>query len=189
MKYGYARVSTKSQELGRQLDMLSDCDFIFQEKMSGVHSNRPELNKLKETAIEGDTLVIESFSRLGRSTKDLIDLVDFFEAKGVKLVSLKENFDTSTPQGKLMMTVFQAFSQFERDIIAERTKEGLAAARARGRVGGRPSLISKKNKKKVDIAFAVELLRSGECSVKEICKNTGISKASLYRYAGAMEEN
>lgn len=87
-----------------------------------------------------DQIIIESFSRLGRSTKDLIDLVYFFEQKGVKVISVKENFDTQTPQGKLMMTVFQAFSQFERDIIVERTKEGLISARARGNIGGRPKV-------------------------------------------------
>lgn len=84
----------------------------------------------------GDIVVVESFSRLGRSTKDLIDLVNYFEENNVKLISVKENFDTTTPQGRLMMTVFQAFSQFERDLIVERTKEGLKSARARGRIGG-----------------------------------------------------
>ena len=106
--------------------------------MTGTKANRPQLNRLKDKLRPDDTVIVESFSRLGRSTKDLIDLVNYFEEHNVKLISLKENFDTVTPQGRLMMTVFQAFSQFERDLIVERTKEGLKSARARGRKGGRP---------------------------------------------------
>ncbi|OOL79725.1 resolvase, partial [Enterococcus faecium] len=113
--YGYARVSTRSQELNRQLDLLNEqnCNEILTEKMTGTKAVRPQLNRLKDKIRPGDTVIVESFSRLGRSTKDLIDLVTYFEEHHVKLVSLKENFDTSTPHGRLMMTVFQAFSQFE----------------------------------------------------------------------------
>lgn len=133
--YGYARVSTRQQELARQLKLLEkyNCNEILTEKMTGTKSNRPELNRLKDKLRPGDIVVVESFSRLGRSTKDLIDLVNYFEENNVKLISVKESFDTTTPQGRLMMTVFQAFSQFERDLIVERTKEGLKSARARGR--------------------------------------------------------
>ncbi|HBK5874508.1 TPA: recombinase family protein, partial [Enterococcus faecium] len=137
---------------------------------------RPQLNRLKDKIRPGDTVIVESFSRLGRSTKDLIDLVTYFEEHHVKLVSLKENFDTSTPHGRLMMTVFQAFSQFERDLIVERTKEGLKSARARGRKGGRPRVNQK------DVDRAVKLYKSQVYSVKEITEMTGISKATLYRY-------
>ncbi|OFP04339.1 resolvase, partial [Enterococcus sp. HMSC076D08] len=133
-------------------------------------------NRLKDKIRPGDTVIVESFSRLGRSTKDLIDLVTYFEEHHVKLVSLKENFDTSTPHGRLMMTVFQAFSQFERDLIVERTKEGLKSARARGRKGGRPRVNQK------DVDRAVKLYKSQVYSVKEITEMTGISKATLYRY-------
>ena len=176
--YGYARVSTQHQDLNRQLDLLAkqNCNEILTEKMTGTKSNRPELNRLKDKLRPGDTVVVESFSRLGRSTKDLIDLVTYFEEQDVKLVSLKENFDTTTPQGRLMMTVFQAFSQFERDLIVERTKEGLQSARARGRIGGRPRV----NKR--DIERAVKLYGSKAYSGKEITEMTGISKATLYRY-------
>ena len=133
--YGYARVSTRQQELALQLYLLEkyNCNEILTEKMTGTKSNRPELNRLKDKLRPGDIVVVESFSRLGRSTKDLIDLVNYFEENNVKLISVKESFDTTTPQGRLMMTVFQAFSQFERDLIVERTKEGLKSARARGR--------------------------------------------------------
>ena len=151
--YGYARVSTQQQELIRQLDMLKEynCDEILTEKMSGTKSERPELIRLKDKVRPGDTLVIESFSRLGRSTKDLIELVEYFEGKGVKLISIKENFDTNTPQGRLMLTVFQAFSQFERDLIAQRTREGLISARARGRKGGRPKVKDKNIEKAIKL--------------------------------------
>lgn len=176
--YGYARVSTQHQDLNRQLDLLAEqnCNEILTEKMTGTKSNCPELNRLKDKLRPGDTVVVESFSRLGRSTRDLIDLVTYFEEQDVKLVSLKENFDTTTPQGRLMMTVFQAFSQFERDLIVQRTKEGLQSARARGRIGGRPRV----NKR--DIERAVKLYESKAYSGKEITEMTGISKATLYRY-------
>ncbi len=176
--YGYARVSTRQQELARQLDLLKkyNCNEILTEKMTGTKANRPELNRLKDKLRPGDIVVVESFSRLGRSTKDLIDLVNYFEEHDVKLISLKENFDTSTPQGRLMMTVFQAFSQFERDLIVERTKEGLKSARARGRQGGRPKVNSR------EITKAINLYHTEQYSVKEIVEMTGISRATLYRY-------
>jgi len=176
--YGYARVSTQQQDLSRQVDLLEtyNCNEILTEKMTGTKADRPELDRLKDKLRPGDMVVVESFSRLGRSTKDLIDLVNYFEDHDVKLVSNKENFDTSTPQGRLMMTVFQAFSQFERDLIVERTKEGLKSARARGRKGGRPTVDQKA------ITKAIKLYHTEEYSVKEIEEMTGISKATLYRY-------
>ncbi|HZK52955.1 MAG TPA: recombinase family protein [Desulfosporosinus sp.] len=176
--YGYARVSTQQQELIRQLDMLKqyNCTEILTEKISGTKANRPELNRLKDKIRPGDTLIIESFSRLGRSTKDIIELAEYFENKNVKLISIKENFDTNTPQGKLMLTVFQAFSQFERDLIVQRTKEGLESARARGRKGGRPKVKDK------NIEKALNLYNSKEYSVSEIVAMSGISQATLYRY-------
>jgi|SRR5699024_10243699 len=176
--YGYARVSTQKQDLSRQLDILENynCNEILTEKMTGTKSNRPELERLKDKLRPGDLVVVESFSRLGRSTKDLIDLVNYFEEHDVKLVSHQENFDTTTPQGRLMMTVFQAFSQFERDLIVERTKEGLKSARARGRKGGRPKVDNK------NISRAINLYHTEEYSVKEIVEMTRISGATLYRY-------
>lgn len=178
MVYGYARVSTRQQDLSRQLDLLEryECHKIYTEKISGIRTNRPELNKLKKRVKENDKIIIESFSRLGRSTKDLIDLVYFFERKGVKVISIKENFDTQTPQGKLMMTVFQAFSQFERDIIVERTKEGLDSARARGNIGGRPRIDPKL------IQYALNLYQKEGRTVVDICAQTGIKRSTFYRY-------
>lgn len=181
--YGYARVSTQSQDLERQLDILLkySCDVILKEKVSGVKSNRPELLKLKSKVRPGDTVVVESWSRLGRSTKDLIELVEFFKVNHVKIISDKENLDTDTPQGKLMLTVFQAFSEFERDLIVQRTLEGLKSARARGRVGGRPKVDQKK------LAKAVQLYESGQ-PMADISDLTNISKATIYREVNRQKE-
>lgn len=177
MVIGYARVSTEQQELARQTDALTayGVDELYTEKMTGTKASRPELDKVKMIVRKDDTVVIESLSRLGRSSKDLLNLIDEWDAKGVKLVSLKENIDTSTPTGKLLLTVLSAICQFERDITVQRTQEGLKAARARGRKGGRP----KANLKAVE--RAVRLYNSQTQSIKEITEITGISSATLYR--------
>lgn len=177
--FGYARVSTEQQNLDRQLDLLKahGVDMIYNEKMTGTKRDRPELTKLLDRMTEGDTVVIESLSRLGRSTKDLIALVELFEARGVHLVSLKESIDTSTPTGKLLFTLMSAIAQFERDVIADRTREGLKAARARGRKGGRPGTDSHKLKQ------ALKLYEAKQHTVREIEELTGVKKATLYRAA------
>ena len=176
--FGYTRVSREQQSLDRQLDMLQarGVDFIYNEKMTGTKRDRPELTKLLDRVTEGDTVVIESLSRLGRSTKDLIELVEFFEQKGVHLISLKEAIDTGTPTGKLLFTLMSALAQFERDVIADRTREGLKAARARGRAGGRPRTDQHK------VRQAIKLYQAGQHSVREIEELTGVKKATLYRY-------
>ena len=175
--FGYARVSTEQQNLDRQLDALKNygCDVIFNEKITGTKRDRPELEKLLDRMTVGDTVVVESLSRLGRSTKDLIELTELFEQNGVHLVSLKEQIDTSTATGKLLFTLMSAIAQFERDVIADRTREGLAAARARGRNGGRPRINSE------DIKKAIKLYRTKQYSIKEIEELTGVKKATLYR--------
>lgn len=176
-KIGYARVSTVEQNLDRQLDMLRSygVDKIYTEKMTGTKRDRPELNQLLERMETGDTVVIESLSRLGRSTKDLIELVELFEKRGVQLVSLKESIDTSTSTGKLLFTIMSALAQFERDVLADRTREGLKAARARGHFGGRPKTDARK------VCQAVKLYRAGQHTVREIEELTGVKKATLYR--------
>ncbi len=128
--FGYTRVSTEQQNLDRQLDMLKGygVDYIYNEKMTGIKRNRPELEKMLERLTASDTVVIESLSRLGRSTKDLIWLMEIFNQKGVNLVSLKESIDTTTSTSKLLFTLMSALVQFERDVIADRTREGLASA-------------------------------------------------------------
>ena len=175
--FGYARVSTEQQNLDRQLDALKryGAQIIYNEKMTGTKKDRPELNKLIERLAPGDTVVIESLSRLGRSTKDLISLMEMFESKQVNVVSLKESIDTTSSTGKLVFTIMSAIAQFERDIIADRTKEGLKAARARGRNGGRPKAAADK------VRQAVKLYSSGDYTVKEIEQLTGIKKSTLYR--------
>lgn len=177
MTLGYARVSTDGQNLDRQIDALNKygVDILFNEKMSGTKRERPELNKLIERMSAGDTVVIESLSRLGRSTKDLIGLMELFRERGVNLVSLKESIDTSSSTGKLLFTLMSALAQFERDLISERTVEGLKAARARGRIGGRP----KKNDDQ--IKKAVKMYNTKQYSLKEIEEMTGIKKSTLYR--------
>jgi len=175
--FGYARVSTESQNLDRQLDALQKygVDHIYNEKMTGTKKDRPELDKMLDRMTEGDTVVIESLSRLGRSTKDLIELVELFNQQNVNLVSLKESIDTSTPTGKLLFTLMSAIAQFERDVIADRTKEGLKSARARGRIGGRPKTNGDAVKK------AVKLYKTGQYTIKEIEELTGVKKDTLYR--------
>ena len=175
--FGYARVSTEQQNLDRQLDELKKygCDIIYNEKMTGTKRSRPELSKLLDRMTEGDTVVIESLSRLGRSTKDLIELTELFHQKGVHLVSLKEQIDTSTSTGKLLFTLMSAIAQFERDVIADRTREGLCAARTRGRMGGRPKTDPDAVRK------AVKLYHTQQYSIKEIEDLTGVKKSTLYR--------
>lgn len=175
--FGYARVSTEQQNLDRQLDALKKygVDMIFNEKMTGTKRERPELNKLIDRITEGDTVVVESLSRLGRSTKDLIELTELFQSKGVHLVSLKEQIDTSTSTGKLLFTLMSAIAQFERDVIVDRTKEGLKSARARGRMGGRPKANPDAVKK------AVKLYHAGAYTICEIEELTNVKKSTLYR--------
>ena len=181
--FGYARVSTEAQNLDRQIDALKKygVDMIYNEKMTGTKRDRPELSKMLDRMTEGDTVVVESLSRLGRSTKDLIELTELFERRGVHLVSLKESIDTSTSTGKLLFTLMSAIAQFERDVIADRTKEGLRSARARGRTGGRPKANPDAVRK------GVKLYRTGQYSVKEIEELTGVKKSTLYRNLRQMD--
>jgi DNA invertase Pin-like site-specific DNA recombinase len=179
MVIGYARVSTQDQNLDRQLDALNKagCERIFNEKMTGTHSARPELQMMLMTLRAGDTLVVESFSRLSRSTKDLLDMVEKLTRLGVHLVSLKEDLDTNTATGKMMLTVMSALSQFERDLIAERTKEGLNAARARGRHGGRPRSGTEKDRQQAYAMYEANIM-----SCQEIANKFGVSLSTLNRW-------
>lgn len=185
VKIGYARVSTQDQNLDRQLDNLrsTGCERIFNEKMTGTKSDRPELKTMLLTLRAGDVLVIDSFSRLSRSTKDLLDLVEKLTAMDVHLVSLKENLDTTTATGKLMLTMLSALSQFERDLIAERTIDGLKAARARGRCGGRPRLGSDKDRKQALAMYHANAMTNGE-----IAEKFGVSTRTLNRWIKAEKQ-
>lgn len=186
MLLGYSRVSTQDQNLDRQIDQLKEagCEKIFCEKITGTKKDRTELDRLLDQIRPGDTIIISELTRLSRSTKDLFQIVELIEKKGANIKSLKEVWvDTTTPQGKLMFTIFAGISQFERDLISQRTKEGLFSARARGRKGGRPS----KAKKEVDLAL--KMYDSKEYSISEISKATGVSKTSLYRYIELRENS
>ena len=141
MRFGYARVSTKEQNLDRQLDQLAaaNVDRVFSDKISGAKESRPELDKMLSMLREGDTVIVCSYDRLARSSKQLFDLAERFNANGIALVSLKEGTDTSTPQGRFFFAMCAAMAQFERELIKERQAEGIAAAKARGRQFGRPA--------------------------------------------------
>ena len=183
MRIGYARCSTADQNLDWQLDALKKegCDeqHIFQEKASGTKKDRPELELMLRTLRKGDTVVVCELTRLSRSTKDLFELVDRISAAGADIKSIKECWlDTTTPHGKLLFTIFAGVSQFERDLTHERTMEGLAAARARGRKGGRPKADTKA------IEQALALYDAKTIPLKDILKTTGISRATLYSYLG-----
>lgn len=186
MLIGYARVSTLEQNLDRQIDQLkkAGCQRLFTEKISGMKKDRPELDRLLDHIRPGDAIIITELTRLSRSTKDLFRLIDIIERKGANIKSLKEAWvDTTTPQGKLMFTIFAGISQFERDLISKRTKEGLSSARARGRKGGRPPTSKK------DIDLALKMYDSKEYSIAEITKATKVSKTSLYRYIKKRENS
>jgi len=179
MIFGYARVSTQDQNLERQIDRLQQlgCERIFQEKITGSKKERPELDKLLNQMRVGDVIVVTELTRLSRSVRDLFALVDMIHQKGAHLKSLKEPWlDTTTPQGKLLFAVFAGVSQFERDLISERTKEGITSARARGRKGGRPP------KSQKGIELALKMHEDKNYSISEIVKATGIGKTTLYRY-------
>lgn len=183
LKIGYARVSTKDQNLDLQLDALRKAGcadtYIYKEEISGVSKERPQLKKLLEQVREGDVVVIWKLDRLGRSLADLVHLVNEIQGKGAGLLSLQDSIDTTTPQGKLTFHIFAAIAEFEREIIRERTNAGLASARARGRKGGRPLGLSKEAK--ITAAAATSLYQQKR-SVAEICATLSISKKTFYKY-------
>lgn len=181
MIYGYARVSTADQKLDMQLDALkaAGCDKIYKEKISAA-KERPELAKVLKVIKRGDVLVVWKLDRLGRSLRHLIDTVNALEDAGVKFISLNDNINTQTAQGRLIFNIFASLAEFERDIIRERTNAGLTAARARGRKGGRPPGLSTETQLKV--RYAKELYENKETPVKDICKKLSISRKTLYRW-------
>ena len=179
MNIGYARVSTGEQTLDLQRDALTkaDCDQIFTETASGVKSERPILKEALAYARPGDTLVVWRLDRLGRSLPHLIETVTALRERGIGFRSLTEQIDTTTSGGKLIFHVFGALAEFERDLIQERTHAGLAAARARGRVGGRPKKLADPKQ----LALARALYDGGQTDIATICQTLGISRSTLYR--------
>jgi len=176
MILGYARVSTQEQSIDLQLDALNKagCDEVYQEKYSGKSRNRPELEFCLRTVREGDVLVVWKLDRLARSLKDLVDIINELENKRVGFRSITESIDTTTTGGKLVFHIFGALAEFEHNLIRERTIAGLAAARARGRKGGRKPSLSK-----ADIRKAAAMLKDPNITKKEVAEHFKISRLTL----------
>jgi DNA invertase Pin-like site-specific DNA recombinase len=174
---GYARVSTHEQNLDAQIDVLNKrCENVFTDKISSREEGRPGLQKCFDYLRSGDVLVVVKLDRLARSLKELIQMVEALSERGVQINSLDDKIDTTTPQGKFFFHVFGAVAEFERDLIRQRTLAGLAAARARGRSGGRPRKMSREKTETVNA-----LLKSG-IDPLIVAKQVGISKTTLYKY-------
>lgn len=174
---GYARVSTVEQTLDLQRDALAAADVgcLYEEQASGKSADRPELAHCLKALREGDTLVVWRLDRLGRNLKDLVQIVTELEARGVKFKSLTESIDTCGPAGKLVFHMFAALAQFERELLRERTLAGLAAARARGRRGGRPPRLKTSEQR-----IALAMMKNREMSVAAIAEHLGVSRSTLY---------
>ena len=186
MKIGYARVSTQEQNLDLQKDALdkAGCKKIFVDEISGTVAKREGLEKAKEVLRQGDVLIVWRLDRLGRSIRDLIDWVNHLEEEGIGFKSLQESIDTSTSSGKLIFHIFAALAEFERNLIRERTNAGLAAARARGRLGGRKKSLTAKERKR-----AVEMYQRKNQTVIQICEMMNITKPTLYAYIREEQAN
>ena len=178
MKYGYARVSTRHQDLEGQLRQLEEerCDKVYFEKITGTKSDRPEFQKLLQTIQTGDTLVVTKLDRFARSTQDALNTIKYLFEKGVRINVLNLGVIENTSTGRLIFTIFSAFADFERDLIVERTQEGKAIAKQKpGFKEGRPKKFSKQQ-----LALAMQLLETH--SYSEVEKMTGISKSTLTRH-------
>ena len=180
MLAGYARISTITQNEDRQIEALTNagCEKIYLDKMSGKDTNRPELQEMFTFIREGDTVLVTEFSRFSRSTKDLLDLVEKLQAKKVDFRSLKENVDTTTSSGKLVLTIFAALSEFERSLIRERAAEGIAIAKAKGKKLGRREI-------QVDDDKLISLYnqwKDGEILQKKIMKDCKMSRTTLHKH-------
>jgi DNA invertase Pin-like site-specific DNA recombinase len=176
---GYARVSTADQNPDLQIDALkvAGCDRIWTDRASGKLAHRPELDKVLDHLREGDTLVVWRLDRLGRSLKHLIDTVKSLGDRGVGLRSLTEGIDTTTANGRLIFGIFASLAEFERELIRERTHAGLAAARARGRVGGRKPVMTEDK-----IAVARQMYAAKGHTVEQIAQTVGVSRKTIYRH-------
>jgi DNA invertase Pin-like site-specific DNA recombinase len=184
MLIGYARVSTVDQNLDLQIDALkkANCEKIYHDKISGARADRPGLEKVLELSRAGDTLVIWRLDRLGRSLKDLIQISERLKEREIGLKSLQEGIDTTTSTGQLMFNLFGALAEFEKNLINERSKAGLNAARARGKLGGRPKSLDHNQRQLV-----VKLYNDRQHSIAEICKMMSISKPTLYSYVSSAQ--
>jgi DNA invertase Pin-like site-specific DNA recombinase len=186
MIIGYARVSTTEQNLDLQRDALkrAGCEKIIEDTVSGGKGQRTGLERVHDALRSGDVLAVWRLDRLGRSLKHLIELMAELEAERIGFQSVTESIDTTTPGGKLVFHIFGALAEFERNLISERTYAGLAAARARGRKGGRRKKLGEKQR-----AVAVDLYRHMKHTIDEICKVVGISRPTLYKYFATAGRN
>ena len=184
MKIGYARISTLEQNLDLQIDALkkAGCEKIITDEISGSVAERPGLVNLKEVLRKGDTLVVWRLDRLGRTLKHLIEWVNNLNEKGIGFKSLQENIATTNTSGRLIFHIFGALSEFESNLIRERTRAGIAAARSRGKKGGRPKKLNNAKRQLV-----VDLYRGKRHSIAQICEMTNISKPTLYKYVSQAE--
>src|ERR687883_2129500 len=171
MNIGYARVSTDEQNLDLQLSALerADCKQIFTDKVTGTKAERKGLNDALSHLRSGDTLVVWRLDRLGRSLRHLIDTVTTLQERGIGFKSLTESIDTTTSGGKLVFHIFGALAEFEREIVRERTQAGLTSARSRGKVGGRPKVLSAK-----EVQMLKNMAADKSLTVSDICKTLGI---------------
>jgi DNA invertase Pin-like site-specific DNA recombinase len=182
MLIGYARVSTRDQKPHLQLDALQEagCERVFEETASGAKRDRPELKAVLDFMRAGDNLVVWKLDRLARSTRQLLETVEALELRGIGLKILTQNIDTTNAGGRLIFTVFSAIAEFEREIVRERTRAGLDAARSRRRTGGRPRALSDK-----DLKEARVLLTDPEITVEDVARRLGVGPSTLYRYLPA----
>ena len=178
MRVGYVRVSTAEQNPARQMELMKSLgvEKIYQEKRSGKNTDRPQFNEMLSFLREGDTLYVESFSRLSRSTRDLLSTVTTLSERGVILVSDKEKFDTGTPQGKFVLTVFAALSEFERESILERQREGIEIAKSEGKYKGRKPIPAGEQFFTVARVWA-----DGKIALKDAIRDSGMSPSTIYR--------
>lgn len=181
---GYARVSTADQNLSSQLDALTaaGCRKIYQEKASGVRDDRPELAKCLDYIRDGDTLVVLKLDRLGRSLHHLVTVVNLLHKKDANFRSLSDSIDTTTPSGRLTFHIMGAMAEFEKSLNNDRTRLGLASARARGRIGGRPKALDSEK------AALIDQRRSERVSVATIAAELGVGPATIYRYLKSQQD-
>lgn len=187
MKYGYVRVSTKGQNTARQDALMKQLgvDKVFVDKCSGKNTDRPQFHEMMDTLQEGDTVVVESYSRMSRSTKDLLETVERLNDMGVYFISKKENIDTSTPTGRLILTVIAGINQFEREVMLDRQREGIEAmpvvdgrrvSAKNGRGFGRPAM-----QRSAEFEMLLAKQKRGEISVQEACNVLGIGRTTWYK--------
>lgn len=180
MRVGYIRVSTVEQHEDRQVKDLTEnaeVSKVFIDKLSGKDTNRPQLNAMIDYVREGDTVVVSEYSRLARSTRDLIDIIETLQNKGVTVISMKEKLDTSTPQGEFMLTVFAGIATLERKLMLQRQREGIAIAKANGKYKGRQS-----KQKPDDWESLKAMYMSRQITVSEIAKRCDVSRPIVYKW-------